>query len=129
MKIHYKLQEGPMINLTAMFIVAVVFFSIIAFVKTLCDSRTRHELIAKGMVDDKVKYLYSGRLEAHVPSSLKWGIVLICIGLAFLVSQLVPEAQREEITAASVFILAGIGLLLYYFIAKRAMKKMEEKEK
>ena len=110
------------------FIVGIIFVSILLFVKILSDNHIRNKLIEKGMVDEKVKYLYRNRFDSNIPSSLKWGIVLICIGLAFLVGHLIAEA-KEEVTIASMFLFAGGGLIAYYFIVKRMNLKAEEESK
>ena len=106
-------------DLTSILITAIVFFSVVAFVKILVDARIRHKLIDKGMVDENIKYLYSEGLESHVPASLKWGMVLVGIGLGFIIGQLVPSRISDEVTVGSIFTLAGLGLILYYFIARK----------
>jgi len=115
-------------DVSAIFIVGIIFFSVVAFAKIFSDNKIRHELINKGMLDENVKYLYSSRLEYHVPSALKWGMVLIGVGLAFLIGQLVPRDITGEVTIGSMFVLAGSGLLLYYFIAKKMVNESEEKK-
>lgn len=110
------------------FIVGIVFVSILLFTKYLTDSRVKNKLIEKGLVDENVKYLYGNRYDSAVPSALKWGIVLTGIGLAFLVGHLVPEELKEEITIAAVFLFAGLGLILYYFIGKHLIDQAENKD-
>ena len=77
-------------------IVTIVFVSFIILVKILIDARTRHKLIDKGMVDEKLKYLYPHQMGA-APAALKWGMVLIGLGLAILLGQIVPHRISEEI--------------------------------
>jgi len=117
-----------MAEIVPVFIVGIVFFSLVSFVKILSDNKIRHKLIEKNLVDDNVKYLYSDRFEYGVPSALKWGMVLIGVGLAFLIGQLVPSHLEEKVTIASLFILAGLGLVLYYFIAKKIGDRYSEKK-
>ncbi len=113
----------------AIFICGIVFVAIVSIVKIVTENRIQNKLIDKGLLDENVKYLHPDRLEYHVPSSLKWGMVLIGVGAAFIVGQLVPRDISEEVTIGSVFIMAGISLLAYYFIAGHQVKKMEEKDK
>jgi len=110
-------------DLTGILITAIVFFSIVAFVKILVDAKIRHKLIDKGMVDENVKYLYPEKSELNVSASLKWGMVLVGIGLGFIIGQLVPSRISDEVTVGSMFTLAGLGLILYYLIAKRMINK------
>ena len=49
---------------------------------------------------------------------MKWGLVLIGIGLALFIGQLFPYDIKEEITIGGMFFLAGVGFLIYYFIVK-----------
>ena len=113
-------------HLMSVMIVSIVFFSIIAFVKIISDNKIRSKLIDKEMVNEKAKFLYPSRLEYHVPAALKWGMVLIGVGLAFLIGQVVSSDISEEITIGSMFLLAGLGLVVYYFIAKRVIKQSDE---
>jgi hypothetical protein len=103
-----------------------LFTATAVIVKIALDHRTRQKLIDKGMVDEKVKYLYHETGEKRALGALKWALVLIGIGLAVIVGQLVPERMMEEITAAGMFLLAGIGLLVYYIIASRVMKRHKD---
>ena len=104
-------------------IVGIIFGSLIMLIKLLSDNRLRHKLIDKGMLDENVKFLYRESPQHRIISSLKWGFVLIGIGLAFLLAQTVPVHQQEEVTIGSMFLLAGIGFLAYYFVADHYLKK------
>ena len=105
------------IPITALIVTAII-------IKIVSDNRTRQKLIEKGMVDENVKYLFYDKFEQNVPSSLKWGLVLISIGLARLIVRLIPTYYVEEITIGAMFIAAGLALLIFYFIAK---SKSEQK--
>ncbi len=113
-------------ELTGVFIVAIVFFSTVAVVKIVSDNIIRRRLIEKGNIDESVKFLYAHKFENNVPSSLKWGMVLIAVGAAILVGQYFPYTYHEEATISGMFIMAGLALVAYYFIAGRMAKKSEE---
>ncbi len=100
-------------------IVTVIFISFVALVKILSDNHTRKLLIQKGLVDEKVRYLFANQSEAMAPSSMKWGMVLIAMGLAFVIGLLVPSNIQGEVTLASLLILAGLALLIFYGIARK----------
>lgn len=112
--------------LESVLIVGIIFFALLALIKIVSDNRIRRKLIESGAVSENIKYLYAERMQYSVPSSLKWGLVLIGVGLAFLIGQLVPDFSGE-ITIACMFIFAGVGLLLFYFIARQ--KQSEETKK
>jgi hypothetical protein len=107
-------------------ICGIVFSALIAFIKILSDNRIRRLLIEKGLVDENVKFLYTGRIEGYAPASLKWGMVLLGIGLAFLIGVLVPNL-KEATVVACIFIFGGAGLIIYYFYARSLMNKAENR--
>lgn len=88
-------------------------------IKTICDYKTRKHLIDKGLVDEKVKFLYDSGANVKALSNLKWGIVLIGIGLAAIFSYWWPGTFHEEGTIGLMFLFAGIGFLAYYFMAPK----------
>jgi hypothetical protein len=103
-----------------------LFIAIAVIVKIALDHRTRQKLIEKGLVDEKVKYLYRENGDTRALGTLKWALVLIGIGLAVVIGQLVPDRMMEAITAAGMFLLAGVGLLVYYAIASRVMGRNKD---
>jgi hypothetical protein len=105
----------------------IVMVMVVPFiVKMLSDNRTRRKLIEKGLVDEKVKYLFMDKPKEYVSSSLKWGMVLIAIGLAVFVGQIAPKELVEEVTIGAMFVFGGIALVIYYAIAS---KKINEQDK
>ncbi|MFQ5823134.1 MAG: DUF6249 domain-containing protein [bacterium] len=113
-------------ELLAAVIVSIVFFSIVTIIKIIVDNSVRRKLIDKDMVNESVKYLYANTFANQVPASLKWGMVLIAVGLAIFIGQFFPYTFSDEATIGGMFILAGLALILYYFIARRMLKKSEE---
>jgi hypothetical protein len=93
--------------------------TIAIIIKLALDYRMRRQLIDKGMVDENIKNLYQTSGEAGPLSSLKWALVLIGLGLAIVIGQIVPHHMTEEITFAGMFLFAGLGLLVYYAIASK----------
>lgn len=112
---------------TPIFIVGIVFFSCLAAIKILAEARIKNRLIDKGMVDENIKYLTASGAAHSVPGALKWGMVLMGLGLAFLIGILAPEDYTGEVTVGSMFFLAGCGLIIYYFLAKRMGGEAEDK--
>lgn len=114
-------------ELLAAVIVFIIFFSIVTVIRIIANNNIRRKLIERDLVNEKTKYLYTSTFEGQVPSSLKWGIVLIGVGLAILIGQMLPSDISDEVTISGMFIFAGLGLILYYFLASRIMKKSEKK--
>ena len=102
------------------FLIPVSFFIVVAYIiKVISDNRVRNRLIDKGQVDSTVKDLFNENVMQKSMHSMKWGLVLIGIGLALFIGQLFPYDMKEEITIGGMFFLAGVGFLVSYFIVKR----------
>jgi len=109
-----------MLPLIAMFLVVPVV------IKLLSENKTRRKLIEKGLVDENIKYLFPDKPKDYVSSSLKWGMVLIAMGLAVFAGQMAPRDLMEEVTIGCMLILGGLALVLYYIIANKKLNKSKE---
>ena len=96
-----------------------VILALAFIIKMLLDHRLKSRLIDKGLVDEKVKYLYDNTVKGSILNNLKWGLVLCAIGIAALASWWFPGFIEEEGILGMMFLLAGIALLIYYFIAPK----------
>jgi amino acid transporter len=106
-------------------IVPAFFFAIFALVKVLSDNAVRRKLIDKGMIDENVKFLYAAASN-NPPAALKWGMMLIAVGAAILIGQFMPYSFQEEFTISLMLIMAGLALVVYYFIGSRIARKSEK---
>ena len=95
-----------------------LFYIVYLIIKTVSDNRLRQKLIDKGLVDEKVKYLFVKNTEMQPMPSLKWGIVLISIGIALFVNSMFPLLMEGPASFGFVSVLAGLAFIVYYFIAK-----------
>ena len=89
-------------------------------VKTFLDYRVQRLIIEKNLVDEKLTHLFNKPVLKDGISSIKWGLVLIGMGLGFLARQFWPDIFTEEGTAGLIFLLGGIGFIIYYLISKKA---------
>jgi hypothetical protein len=114
-------------DMVPVLVLLVIGYFVLELVKVVSESRIRSKLIEKGMVDEKVKHLFAPRPLDGSASSLKWGLVMIAVGLAFMfafaIHSWVPVGIRGEITAGAVFSMAGLAMIVYYVIARRQEKK------
>jgi len=92
-----------------------MFFITYIIIKASLDYKTRKHLIEKGLVNKDVKFL-SG-FEGGFMSSLKWGLVLVGIGFALLISRMVDRDVADEVMFGAMFLAAGVGLVIHYFVA------------
>ena len=111
------------------FLIPVAMFFVVAIiVKIVSDNRIRHKLIDKDMVDENLKYFYLKRFAIHPLSNIKWGFILVGISIPLLLDQFFPDYFTGEGIMGLMFLFAGIGFIIYYFIAKREMEKNEVEE-
>jgi hypothetical protein len=105
-----------------------VFFSIVAIVKIVSEATTRRRLLERAATDADISKAFLAHPELVNLSSLKWGMVLVGIGLAWLISRWLPYSYyvRDETVFGLMFLLAGIGLLVYYPIAQNKLKKIQQ---
>ena len=117
-------------GIVGIFIVLIIFSSAAYVIKVISDNRIRRRLIDAGQVDEKVQYLYlkSEKGEADPLNSIKWGMVLVAIGLALLIGQILPYDITEAMTIGMMFLFAGIALLIYYFIQRGKSKEVTAEE-
>jgi hypothetical protein len=117
-------------DLTPMIGMAIFFGATAYIVRIILDHRIRRRLIDSGQIDEKVKYLYFQEQKpvAQPLSSVRWGLVLIALGLAVLLGQQFSEEVREEMTLSMMFLLAGIAFLVYYFLARREVDRKSASE-
>ena len=77
-----------MVHMVEIIVPVASFIFVFLVVKAFLDYRTRQKLVDKGLVDENVKYLFAEKLDSQFLSSLKWGLVLIGIGIAVFIGQL-----------------------------------------
>ncbi len=107
-------------------IIVPCFFGVIAYiVKIVSDNRIRRRLIDSGQVDEKIKYLYfkSPNTFSEPFNTVRWGLVLIALGMGIIIGQQFPAGEKEQMTLCAMFIMAGIAFLVYYFLAKREINR------
>ncbi len=94
-------------------IVAAIFLiSLVFVVKIISDNRVRRAAVEKGLVDENVRYLWASAVTGF--DSLKWGMVFIAVGLAFVMALIYPRSF-----APALFIFCGLALIWHYRMVKR----------
>lgn len=116
-------------DMTPVLVVGIIFASVVAIVKTVADANMRRHLIERGEINDKTRMLIAGHAELRSLNSLKWGMVLVGIGVAWLVANWWPYYWSDEGAVGLMFILAGAGFLIYYPMAQKRLRQIEEREK
>ena len=106
------------------YIFGIAWVIVLGFiVKTFADYRIQRLIINNKMVDENLVHLFKKPAPVNGLSSIKWGMVMIGIGLGFLAKQFWPYDFSDEGLAGLIMLLGGTGFILYYFIAKRFEEK------
>jgi hypothetical protein len=106
------------------FLVPLGFFALVVLiVKIISDNKLRHKLISQNMVDDRVKYLFLKPTAEITLSSIKWGMILIGIGLAMFIRSLFPYYVSEEMTLGLIFLFSGLALIISFGLEKAHAQK------
>jgi predicted MFS family arabinose efflux permease len=103
------------------FLIGIAFFAAVYGIFHLYVRRKeRLALIEKG----QTAAIFNS--ESNVSPSLKYGIFFIGIAIGFLMGEILSEYTHlnDEIAYLSmIFLFGGIGLVTYYFIAKKHRRK------
>ncbi len=118
---NHSKKEEYMLDLGEVLIVLTVFGSVVTIVKTVADYRVKIRYLEKGPEGAPTKPLNLW-METGVDSSLKWGLVCLFVGVAVLIIQMMPGYFDEKAVLGGMFVAAGLGLLLYYFISDMRKK-------
>lgn len=110
------------------FPIIIIFPTIGLIIKWFLEYRLKKDLIQKGMVDEKVKYLSLSTFGRSGMSSLKWGLVALFVGVGIIAIRLFPYYIEGEVVLGVMLISAGAALLLYYFIANTFKDKLSPGE-
>ena len=108
-----------MIDLTPVFVLAVIFGSIVMLVYLNIRKKERMLLIEKG-ADASI---FASKSETA--PSLKWGIFLTGLAIGLLIGNLLENyvGMRAEVAYFSmIFLFGGLGLIIYYLIEKKKSK-------
>ena len=71
------------------FLIPISMFASFAYIiKILSDNRLKRMIVEKDQVSEDMKYLFTDKFGLAVPSSLKWGMVMIGVGAAIILAQI-----------------------------------------
>ena len=94
------------------------------------DSRhkERMSMIEKGIKPSDMKSAgFAQFLQVNPLSSLKWGLLIGFVGLGLFVAAILDRSfyMHDSVYPASMMIAGGLGLVLFYVLASRKLKKDE----
>ncbi len=97
----------------------VLFVCIAAAVKFVMDGRVRQRLAQSGTSEDLVRMMLAADEVNRKVSSLKWGLVLVLIGIAFGIIDIANLDGNDPATFGIVIGAAGLGMLGFHALANR----------
>jgi len=122
-------------NIGELLMAAVVFFSIITFVKTLSSHFLKRKIIKTGhfdraeILDQNTEVEVKKQVKYDQYPALKWGLVAFFGGLGFICMELLGASNPifKEYDSAMpygiFFVSVAIGFLAYYFIMSRKINE------
>ncbi len=102
----------------------VVFSAIVLIIKTIADYKLKNNLIKHGLVDEKIKHLFANTEATSSLASVKWGLVLIGIGVALFAREWID--LTDEGMFGVMFLFAGVAFLLYHFLVQNESENKKE---
>lgn len=105
-------------------LVPIIFFLVCgaaAIFAIFARHRERITMLDKGLAPEDIKKLYTSGRTINPFSSLKWGMVFAGVGLAGLLGIWLEQAYMlpDGIYPALIALFGGLGLVLFYAIARR----------
>ncbi|MFT7687422.1 MAG: hypothetical protein ACI9FB_002775 [Candidatus Azotimanducaceae bacterium] len=109
-------------ELIPIIIVPALLFCIAYITRVISDNRIRRELMNNNATSEIIQKLFLDNRDSDTTGNLKWGIVLIGIGLSLACIQITSLTENDPLTYGVVFIFGGAGLLLFYALSNRINK-------
>jgi len=112
-------------------VTATIFYFVAYIVRLSYEHKIRLKLLEKGLSEEQTKALNFTGFTSGSPASLKWGIVSTALGaglfLRIILNRMIDIELRDEFTLGLMLLLAGLSLIVYYFIDKKLNNQNEER--
>lgn len=102
-----------------MLIPVSLFIAIAASIKFVMEYRFRRKLAETHASEDLVKAMLLADEQSRRTAALKWGIVLVLLGLAFGLIDLLGLGPHDPATIGLLLGSAGVGMLGFHWIARK----------
>ncbi|MGY3039841.1 hypothetical protein ACVWWQ_001464 [Rhodanobacter sp. TND4EL1] len=101
-------------------LIPITLFICIAYaIKVVVDARVRRQMVASGGSEELVNSVLRDEEQRRRHSSLRWGIVLLSVGVGF---GLIQWFGWQEVTPGLIAVLAlttGLGNLAFFAISRK----------
>lgn len=98
----------------------VLFLSIVAAIKIVVDARVRRRMAETHASEDLVRSMLQADEQSRRLSALKWGLVLVLMGLSFGLIDALNLNPDDPATYGLLLGSAGLGLLGYHVMGQRS---------
>lgn len=101
------------------FIPISLFLCIAWTIKAVVDARVRRQLVNANVSQDLVRSIIEGDETRRRHASLRWGIVLVALAIAFVI---IEFAGWKDVTPGVIAVLlgaTGVGNLAYYAMGRK----------
>jgi hypothetical protein len=102
------------------FLIPIVLFVCITYaIKAVVDARVRRQMVESNGSQELVRSILEGEETRRRHGSLRWGVVLVALGIGFAA---IAAQGLDEVTLGGVAILlvaTGLGNLSYFLLARK----------
>lgn len=107
-------------------ILTVIFWGLTTIIKTFKEAKIKGRMIELGHLEPEKQWiLQKSATIADTYSNLKYGILLVCVGIGFMAIRNLDIENDTSTIFGLVSILAGAGFLLYFALMKYMFKKAD----
>lgn len=101
-------------------LIPITLFTAIAYsIKAVVDARVRRQLVQSNVSQELVRSIVEGDEARRRHASLRWGIVLVALGLGFAMIESLGWTEVTPGGVAVLLVFTGLGNLGYYLLARR----------
>lgn len=97
----------------------VLFLSIAWTIKAVLDARVRRQMVESNGSEALVRSILEGEEDRRRHGSLRWGIVLLALGIGFAAVDLQGVQEVTPGVVAALLVATGLGNLAYFLAARR----------
>lgn len=101
-------------------LIPISFFVCVTYaIKAVLDARVRRQMVESNGSQELVRSIVESEEVRRRHGSLRWGVVLLALGIGFTI---MSARGLDEVTPATLAILlcaTGVGNLVYFLLARR----------
>ena len=113
---HGRAEEMPVEHT----VVPVALFLCVTYAfKAAIDAVVRFRMLKEGISETMLQTILQAEQVQRRAGSLRWGIFLVAIGIAFVLIQLFGWTDVGPASVAVVAICAGLSQLVFHFVTRR----------